>query len=123
MVAVNGGIDSACDNIQPGQSICLPVATGVGNCTAMYTVQAGDGCWTLLTQTFNSFISQKDFYAWNGDGNGAFCDNLSVGQNLCIGPVQPFCKSGQYYTVQSGDGCLSIGNANAGASSKLKDVR
>lgn len=142
LYAANPGLGGAC-LLAIGESLCLPnsvkttttttptITTTTStsttstihspianvNCTATYTVVGGDSCWNILYLKLHSFISQDNFYSWNG-GSDAFCSSLSVGQELCVGPVAPFCASGQYHTVQSGEGCYSIGNEDDASSSK-----
>lgn len=118
-----------CNNLQIGQVICLPYAygssswtsnygtvynTGYG-CPNPYTVKAGDTCAGIL-----SYYGQdsSSFYTNN---QGINCNNLQVGQVLCLqtsygsyaGTNYGTSYYGGYgcanpYTIKAGDTCASI---------------
>jgi hypothetical protein len=88
------------------------------NCKAKYTVKAGDTCTDIVEKSLHSFISLSDLSNWNG-GDLSFCESISVGDEICVGPEEPYCESDQYYEVQPGDGCWAIANSDGGATSNV----
>ncbi|KAJ3787255.1 hypothetical protein GGU11DRAFT_501508 [Lentinula aff. detonsa] len=74
------------------------------SCQATYTVVSGDNCVAIAAK-FN--VSDAALLAANPavDSN---CDNLFVGQQLCIPTAPASCQA--QYTVKSGDVCISIAN-------------
>ncbi|KAJ3709560.1 hypothetical protein DFJ43DRAFT_1035119 [Lentinula guzmanii] len=74
------------------------------SCQATYTVVFGDNCVAIAAK-FN--VSDAALLAANPavDSN---CDNLFVGQQLCIPTAPASCQA--QYTVKSGDVCISIAN-------------
>ncbi|KIK57055.1 carbohydrate-binding module family 50 protein [Collybiopsis luxurians FD-317 M1] len=71
------------------------------SCEATYTVVSGDNCVAIASKfnvTYDALVAANPAV-------DAQCDNLFVGQKLCIPP--PCTKQ---YTVQSGDVCISIAN-------------
>eukprot|EP00884_Botryococcus_braunii_P012498 jgi/Botrbrau1/21249/Bobra.39_2s0043.1 len=92
-----------------------------GGCTKYYTVKSGDTCYIIWT-TYS--LDSNTFYALNP---GINCNNLQIGQQVCIGggggptpsprpppPSTPTPTSTppagctKYYTVKSGDTCYII---------------
>ncbi len=145
MYDANPGLGGEC-NLAVGQSLCLPIGSKPTNtaatlypsstssstsapsstptsdyntdCTAKYTVEAGDTCTDIVQKSLHSFISLSDLSKWNG-GDLSFCESISVGDEICVGPEEPYCDSEQYYEVQPGDGCWAIANSDGGATSKV----
>ncbi|KAJ4000371.1 hypothetical protein F5050DRAFT_571825 [Lentinula boryana] len=74
------------------------------SCQATYIVVSGDNCVAIAAK-FN--VSDAALLAANPavDSN---CDNLFVGQQLCIPTAPASCQA--EYTVKSGDVCISIAN-------------
>ncbi|KAI1136948.1 carbohydrate-binding module family 50 protein [Hypoxylon sp. FL0543] len=87
----NPEVNAACTNLQPGEQVCVgvastgcaaPTAPGIAaNCASCYTVVPGDTC---LTITQPRGVSLASFYAWNPAVNSA-CSNLMPGYNYCVG--------------------------------------
>ncbi|KIK69094.1 hypothetical protein GYMLUDRAFT_35142 [Collybiopsis luxurians FD-317 M1] len=100
LLAANPAVDANCDNLFVGQQLCIPPPPA--GCAAQYTVVSGDNCVAIAAK-FN--VADSALLAANPavDSN---CDNLSVGQVLCIPPPPTGCVS--QYTVKSGDVCISI---------------
>ncbi|KAG8221623.1 hypothetical protein J3R82DRAFT_1901 [Butyriboletus roseoflavus] len=73
-----GVIDSACDNLQPGSSLCLGWAGE--DCTDTYVVQPSDTCDEVASiHGTNTTI----LYANNPQLN-ADCTNLYIGEVVCV---------------------------------------
>jgi len=99
-----------CNNLQPGQVICLDTSIVDSNlqrtCTSYYTVKAGDSCANIIN-TYNQ--NSNLFYTQNPTID---CNNLQAGQSICIGGTatlssyEQYCP--RYYTVQPYDTCDSI---------------
>lgn len=97
--AWNPQISSTCNNLYPGEQVCVgvtattpppppaggcpaPVLSGLAtNCDDCYKVVEGDSCWAV-TQTHG--VTLADFLSWNPSVNAA-CTNLQVGYNYCVG--------------------------------------
>jgi len=112
----NTGIN--CNNLQVGQSVCLPYGSNYGTTTGYnsgcqnYQIRSGDTCANLAAQ---AGVSLYEFNNLNGYLN---CNNLQVGQSVCV----PFGNAGsnmigysygnrcygKQYTVQNGDTCWAI---------------
>ncbi|KAJ3844453.1 hypothetical protein F5878DRAFT_117463 [Lentinula raphanica] len=75
------------------------------SCQATYTVVSGDNCVEIAAK-FN--VSDAALLAAN-PAVDANCDNLFIGQQLCI-PAAPSTDCQAEYTVKSGDVCISIAN-------------
>ncbi|KAE9394533.1 hypothetical protein BT96DRAFT_1022498 [Gymnopus androsaceus JB14] len=74
------------------------------SCQATYSVVSGDNCATISAK-FN--VSDISLITAN-PGVNINCDNLFVGQQLCIPFPSPTCSAD--YTIKSGDVCISIAN-------------
>jgi len=74
-------INDACSNLQIGQAICLG---NVGqDCQSVYTVQGGDSCDAVsLKFGINSTMLQT-----NNPQIDEACDNIYVGEVLCVAPT------------------------------------
>ena len=70
----NPGIDSTCNNLLPGQELCLGTA-GV-DCTTTYVVKSGDSCDQIVA---NHGINSTMLYANNPQIN-ADCSNIYIGE-------------------------------------------
>lgn len=73
-----------CNNLQIGQTICLPSSTGSGGgtltgCTGTYTVVAGDYCYTIANRLG---IAVSRLYACNPSAINSDCTNLQISQVL-----------------------------------------
>ncbi|GLB45591.1 hypothetical protein LshimejAT787_2400490 [Lyophyllum shimeji] len=66
-------------------------------CGTLYTVVAGDGCWSIAGA---AHITQAQLLALNP---GLDCKTLPVGTGVCLG-----LPCGKTYQVASGDGCAKI---------------
>ncbi|KAJ3743751.1 hypothetical protein DFH05DRAFT_1247196 [Lentinula detonsa] len=77
------------------------------SCQATYTVVFGDNCVAIAAK-FN--VSDAALLAANpvSQAVDSNCDNLFVGQQLCIPTAPASCQA--EYTVKSGDVCISIAN-------------
>ncbi|KAG6829954.1 hypothetical protein H0H92_002858 [Tricholoma furcatifolium] len=89
LAAINTGIiDSTCDNLQVGSTLCLGYAGE--DCTTTYQVVAGDSCDALAAaHGLNTTI----LYLNNPQINSE-CTNIYVGEVLCVAgtvqaPAQP----------------------------------
>ena len=74
LAVVNAGIDQSCNNLQPGQDLCLGW-TGQ-DCTTTYVVKQNDDC-DLITSMHS--INSTMLYANNPQINPD-CTNLYVGE-------------------------------------------
>ncbi|THH13529.1 hypothetical protein EW146_g6705 [Bondarzewia mesenterica] len=72
-------------------------------CARNTTVFLGETC-DIISQTFNVSTYQLAFV--NQNKIDAACDNLAVGEPLCLGVVGQDCNT--THVVQSGDFCVSI---------------
>ncbi|MEW6181768.1 MAG: LysM domain-containing protein [Bacillota bacterium] len=102
--AANPGLN--CDNLQIGQIICIPVGVPpvcpAG--TTPYIIRAGDTCFSLA-QRFGTSVA-----AILAANPGLNCDNLQIGQTICIPVgVPPVCPAGTTpYIIRAGDTCFSL---------------
>jgi len=82
LASVNSAIiDSACDNLQVGEVLCLGL---VGqDCTKVHVVASGDACGTIASQ---AEINTTVLLANNPNVNAA-CSNIYPGEVLCVGPT------------------------------------
>ncbi|KAJ0426708.1 hypothetical protein BJY00DRAFT_1086 [Aspergillus carlsbadensis] len=92
--------------------------------TCEYTqAEPGDGCWALADRCG---ITQDELKEYNGD---AVCDAVQVGDYVCCSPgdlpdfsPQPNPDgSCQTYTIQTGDICDTIANANSMTVDQIND--
>ncbi|KAJ3768564.1 hypothetical protein FB446DRAFT_694837 [Lentinula raphanica] len=74
------------------------------SCQATYTVVQNDNCVAIAAE-FN--VTYAALVAAN-PAVDANCDNLFIGQQLCIPAPPAECQA--EYTVKSGDVCISIAN-------------
>jgi hypothetical protein len=82
LAAVNVGvIDSTCDNLTPGENLCL--GTTGEDCTTTHVVQDSDTCDTILAQ----FNLNSTILAQNNPNIDSACDNLYTGEVLCVAPT------------------------------------
>jgi len=91
LAAVNVGvIDSTCDNLTPGQNLCL--GTTGEDCTTTHVIQNTDTCDSILAQ----FNLNSTILAQNNPNIDSACDNLYPGEVLCVSPtvVAPPIPSG-----------------------------
>ncbi|KAI0336026.1 hypothetical protein GY45DRAFT_572994 [Cubamyces sp. BRFM 1775] len=77
-VVNSGSIDSGCDNLQPGQVLCL--GTDGEDCSTTHVVQADDTC-DGITANYN--INATMLYA-NNPQIDSQCGNLYIGEVLCV---------------------------------------
>jgi len=77
LAVVNPQIDATCNNLQPGQSLCLGWAGQ--DCTTTYVVKADDTC-DLITAALA--INTTMLYVNNPQIN-ADCTNIYIGEVLC----------------------------------------
>lgn len=71
-------VDENCDNLQPGQVVCLGV--NGQDCSKIYTVVEDDTCdW--IQQQYG--IANETLYANNPQIN-ADCTNIYIGEVLCV---------------------------------------
>ncbi|KAH9890901.1 hypothetical protein C8Q73DRAFT_746987 [Cubamyces lactineus] len=73
-----GSIDSGCDNLQPGQVLCL--GTEGEDCSTTHVVQTDDTC-DGITANYN--INATMLYA-NNPQIDSECGNLYIGEVLCV---------------------------------------
>ncbi|KAF9065951.1 hypothetical protein BDP27DRAFT_1269098 [Rhodocollybia butyracea] len=99
LLAANPAVNSDCSNLFVGEQLCIPSV-----CQATYTVALGDNCVAIAAK-FN--VSDASLLTAN-PAVDEFCDNLSVGEQLCI-PEPPIGCVGQY-TIVAGDTCTEISN-------------
>ncbi|EJF66520.1 hypothetical protein BD309DRAFT_757476 [Dichomitus squalens] len=79
------------------------VATAfAASCTRTYTVKEGDWCDTISAQ---HNVSTYQLAAVNPDIDD-LCNNLAVGQNLCLGTEGEDCKS--THVVEANDSCEGL---------------
>ncbi|KAE9392235.1 hypothetical protein BT96DRAFT_979519 [Gymnopus androsaceus JB14] len=76
LLAANPVVDANCDNLFVGQQLCIPAAA----CSAEYTVKSGDVCISIANQ-FGITVAELE--AANSEID-PLCNNLSVGEVLCI---------------------------------------
>lgn len=140
IIANNPNVDAACDNIFPGQVLCVPIGVTLNStnmitstsssassslisftsssssCTPTYTVKKGDGCWSI-GQLYG--VTDKQIIEYNSLHIDAGCDNLSIGEILCVPITNPTgtltstttslsSPCAFYYTVLPGDYCWGI---------------
>ncbi|KAJ7572894.1 hypothetical protein C8J56DRAFT_1060323 [Mycena floridula] len=72
-------------------------------CARNYTVHLGDTC-DLISAANNASTYQLAIV--NSDKIDAACDNLALGEPLCLGNVGEDCTD--VHVVVSGDGCFAI---------------
>ena len=71
---MNSAIDGQCNNLQPGQSICLGY---VGeDCTTTYVVKSGDSCEQIIS---NHGINSTLLYS-NNPQIDEECSNIYIGE-------------------------------------------
>jgi hypothetical protein len=75
----NPEINNDCTNILLDEAYC--VGGGGSACGTVYTVQSGDSCSGIVS---SQGITQAQLNALNPQIDEA-CDNLGVGENLCVG--------------------------------------
>ncbi|KAK6215152.1 hypothetical protein QIS74_08171 [Colletotrichum tabaci] len=104
----------------------------VSNCNKFYEVISGDGCWAIADA---NGVPLEDFYSWN-PAVKTDCTGLQADVYVCVGvsatqipptttaagdaspatpkPTQEGMVNGcgDFYKVQSGDGCWAIADAN-----------
>ncbi|KAI8973079.1 hypothetical protein BD414DRAFT_499059 [Trametes punicea] len=73
------------------------------NCARNYTVVSGDTCDGISAKTNTSTYQLATV---NADKIDAACDNLAVGEPLCLGIIGQDCDI--VHVVQSGDACQAI---------------
>ena len=74
LAVLNPSINAACDNLQPGQSLCLG-KTGE-DCTATYVVKPNDTCDLVVSQS-----GTNSTMLWaNNPQIDAGCTNIYVGE-------------------------------------------
>ncbi|KAJ7176485.1 hypothetical protein C8R46DRAFT_988539 [Mycena filopes] len=79
LATINAGyIHADCGNLQPGASICLGYAGE--DCSTTYVVAGNDSC-EAITASFG--IGSDTLYTNNPQINAA-CDNLYIGEVLCV---------------------------------------
>ncbi|KAJ3843541.1 hypothetical protein EV361DRAFT_948213 [Lentinula raphanica] len=78
LIVGNPQIDGRCDNLFIGEQLCIPGTPSV--CSDEYTVESGDICITIANK-YNITVAQLESANPEID---AFCDNLQVGEVLCI---------------------------------------
>ncbi|TCD66883.1 hypothetical protein EIP91_000781 [Steccherinum ochraceum] len=83
-------INDGCNNLQPGQQLCLGFVDQ--DCTNTYVVQGGDTCEGVAS---NHGINATLFNI-NNPQLHAECDNLYIGEVVCVGggPAVPPLPSG-----------------------------
>ncbi|ORX36354.1 hypothetical protein BD324DRAFT_628452 [Kockovaella imperatae] len=71
-------IDENCENLQPGETICLGVAGQ--DCTKVYTVKSGDTCeWLMAT------YGMSNTTLWSNNPQiDPECTNIYIGEVLCV---------------------------------------
>ncbi|KAK8861390.1 hypothetical protein IAR55_002209 [Kwoniella newhampshirensis] len=74
----DAAIDENCDNLQPGQNVCLGVSGE--DCTKVYTIVPNDTC-AWVQEMYG--ISNETLWANNPQIDAA-CDNIYVGEVLCV---------------------------------------
>ncbi|CAK7214427.1 Chitinase 2 [Sporothrix bragantina] len=121
ILTLNPGLDASCD-LTAGQTICLPAS-----CTQYYTVEPGNSCYVIDTKYGITFAQLQ---AMNPGAIDDDCDNLAVGQVLCVSTGNTISSSSSlspsvvpttttapsaspvackaYYTVEAGNSCYTI---------------
>ncbi|OBZ77306.1 hypothetical protein A0H81_01785 [Grifola frondosa] len=77
-VVNTGNIDSSCDNLQVGNTICL--GTVGEDCTTTYVVKQNDSC-DLIAQNYQ--LNTTILYT-NNPQIDAECSNIYIGEVLCV---------------------------------------
>jgi len=95
LATVNSGIDSRCDNLTPGENLCLGY-TGQ-DCTTTYVVKANDTC-ELITSAYS--VNSTILYGNNPQIN-ADCTNIYIGELLCVGGTIPAPAAGAFIPATS----------------------
>ncbi|KIK64621.1 carbohydrate-binding module family 50 protein [Collybiopsis luxurians FD-317 M1] len=85
-----------------GTMMSARVLAQTSSCQAVYTVVSGDICIDIAAK-FN--VTTAALLAAN-PAVDAGCDNLQIGQQLCIPAIPSNCSS--QYGVQVGDVCIDI---------------
>ncbi|KAF8326834.1 uncharacterized protein EI90DRAFT_2998980 [Cantharellus anzutake] len=89
LAVLNPTINSGCTNLEISQCLCL--GSSQADCTKTYTVSVGDYC-QKISDEFG--LSGAMLYA-NNPYISAVCDNIDIGQVLCVDkaynvpPLQP----------------------------------
>ncbi|KAF2228098.1 hypothetical protein BDZ85DRAFT_301033 [Elsinoe ampelina] len=97
--AWNPAVDARCESLWLGYAYCVegPTSTSTSaaatttpaapilpgtptTCSTYYTVQSGDGCWSI-TQLYG--IDLDTFYRWNPNA-GTNCEGLWLGYGVCV---------------------------------------
>ncbi|KAF5383492.1 hypothetical protein D9757_006090 [Collybiopsis confluens] len=78
LLAANPAVNAQCSNLSVGELLCIPLPPA--GCSAQYTVASGDVCISIA----NKFgITAAQLQSANPQIDAA-CDNLAVGELLCI---------------------------------------
>ncbi|KAH9954329.1 hypothetical protein BC827DRAFT_1379516 [Russula dissimulans] len=78
LAVLNPGIDAVCDNLIPGQLLCLETTTM--HCESTHTVEENDTCIDLANEYH---ISLNRLYHNNPQLNSE-CTNLIIGEVVCV---------------------------------------
>ena len=76
LIALNSGLN--CYSLQIGQKLCLAGGSSSSSCTKYYSVISGDICWNIINKYGITLAQLTSF------NPGLNCNNLQVGQNLCV---------------------------------------
>ncbi|KAJ3205507.1 hypothetical protein HK099_000771 [Clydaea vesicula] len=82
----------------------LSVSSSLG-CRS-YTVREGDSCWSISQ---SNSLSLDQFYSFN---NGINCNELQIGQRVCLSEEGDAGGCSKQHTVVSGDFCWKIAQDN-----------
>ncbi|KZT52350.1 carbohydrate-binding module family 50 protein, partial [Calocera cornea HHB12733] len=80
LAMLNPVIDDACSNLEIGANLCLGLTDG-SDCQTTYTVAGGDTCDGITGQ----FAINSTFLYMNNPQIDSGCDNIYVGEVLCVG--------------------------------------
>ncbi|KAH9829040.1 uncharacterized protein C8Q71DRAFT_791922 [Rhodofomes roseus] len=102
---VNPGIDPRCDDLTPGETLCLGYVGS--DCTTTHVVSADETCeGVAATYSMNTTLLLQGNPQVNAD-----CQNLYTGEVLCVAPDgTASASSAAASPTASGTGALSTGD-------------
>ena len=100
ILQANPGVNP--DNLQIGDSICIPVDTDFCEDGEIYTIKGGD---TIGKLALEYGVSVNEILAANPNINP---NRLQIGQKICIPESKIDCPMNQFYIIQPGDNLYAL---------------